>query len=565
MIQTVFHTAGTFIDLAALSAVIGLASYLMVLAPNMVAPKIIKIRMRRFLIVSLVLLLVGSADNLIQRAMEMSGLGIISIFPLLPTVIFKSHYGSMWLVRLFGLLAAWIIALVGRRWTDSRLFGLLLFCAGAIIAFSRSASGHPADFGDLSTQQIADWMHLLAASCLAGTLLANAYLFPPGLIRSKEVESDFMAGVADRFYLLLGPALALLVTTGLYNARFTVGSFQNLATTTYGRLLFVKVSILILLALRSIAPPAHGNDHEGYVIKFLKRSQIDAVLALWILLIVSQIVHTIPAVHQAHLAQAKESEGSTRAEGEPTVLLTTDPQQIVAGSPAKMTVSIRDHDNRPLQGLMISHERILHAVIISRDLSFFAHIHPEDLGPVTAAMLKDAALPLRFTFPRAGEYLIGFDFAANDEAYSKTISITVAQPPVMGSPHVNLALTKDFGDYSVSLELPPGGIRAGIDTQLHFVIQKNGKAVTDLEPYLGAPMHLAVVPINLKSFIHVHGEVPGEDHAHHDHLHAAAPPASFGPEIAAEVVMPARGMYKIFSQVQHKGNILLFEFMVDVQ
>jgi hypothetical protein len=77
-------------------------------------------------------------------------------------------------------------------------------------------------------------------------------------------------------------------------------------------------------------------------------------------------------------------------------------------------------------------------------------------------------------------------------------------------------------------------------------------------------MHLAIVPVDLKAFIHAHGEIPGEHHEHHDHLHSV-PPQRFGPEIDAEVVMPAKGVYKIFSQVKHQGKVLLFDFMVDVQ
>ncbi|MBI5849005.1 MAG: hypothetical protein HZB31_13855 [Nitrospirae bacterium] len=564
MMQVFLHTAGTFVDLAALAAVIGMAWCILTLSPGRSIPEITAARMHRFLIASLVLLLMSSIDSLIQRALEMSGLGVLSVVPLLPTVIFKSHYGSMWMIRIAGLFAALVTVIAGRRWSGTRLFGIVLFCSAALIAFSRSASGHPADFGDLSSRQIADWLHLLAVSCWAGTLLASFYLFAPSQARSNQGDIPFIEGIADRFYLSFGPLLAILVGTGIYTARATVGSLQGLVTTTYGRLLFAKLAILAILALRSVIPPSRGNDDAGYLMTFLKRSRIDAVLMTWILLIVSQIVHTIPAVHQAHLAQAAEPQDTAKEGEQPLVTLATDPPRIIAGSPVRMTVSLRDHNNRPLQGIELSHERILHAIIISRDLSFFAHIHAEDIGPVTASMLKEAVLPLQFTFPRPGEYLMGLDFAANDESFSKTVPVMVAEAPAMGSPAVDLSRIKIFGDYHVSLELPPGGARAGTDTLLRFVIQKNGKAVTDLEPYLGASMHLAVVSIDRKSFIHAHGELPGEGHSHQDHLHAAAP-AKFGPEIDADLVMPVKGIYKIFSQVQHKGKVLLFDFMIEVQ
>jgi len=76
-------------------------------------------------------------------------------------------------------------------------------------------------------------------------------------------------------------------------------------------------------------------------------------------------------------------------------------------------------------------------------------------------------------------------------------------------------------------------------------------------------MHLAIVPVDLKGFIHAHGVTRGESHS--DHVHAAPPPSRFGPEIRAGVVFPARGIYKVFSQVKHEGKVLLFDFMIDVQ
>jgi len=111
MIQVILHTAGTILDLAALASVTGIAWCLMALMPGGTVPEIIIIRMRRFLVAGLSLLVVSSIDSLIQRGIEMSGLSIMSVLPMLPTIIFKSHYGNMWMVRIAGLLAAWLVVI----------------------------------------------------------------------------------------------------------------------------------------------------------------------------------------------------------------------------------------------------------------------------------------------------------------------------------------------------------------------------------------------------------------------------------------------------------------------
>jgi hypothetical protein len=133
----------------------------------------------------------------------------------------------------------------------------------------------------------------------------------------------------------------------------------------------------------------------------------------------------------------------------------------------------------------------------------------------------------------------------------------------MAEPIFDFSTQKTFGDYRVTLKISPEHIVAGQEARLRYRVGKNGEPVTDLAPYLGAPMHLAVVSSDLDRFIHAHGVLPGQTHM--DHLHAAPPPDNFGPEVETEIVFPAPGAYKIFGQTQHQKKILLFDFMVKAQ
>jgi len=565
------RSIGTFLDLAALTALMGTAWCLLCMAPpaDEAYPKIFLDRLRRLLIVCLSALAVSSIAGLILRSMEMSNVGVAAVLPVLPAVLFNSHYGSIWFVRLAGLVVAWVVVLAGRQRINSRIFSVFLLLSGAVIALSRSASGHPADFGDLSPQQFADWLHLLAVAFWGGTLLAVGAILPPSLAVEDSLLQRFVAGIADRFYMIFGPVLTVLVFAGLYNAWVEVGSFQALAATPYGNLFSAKLILFVLLVLRYIAPPEHGRDESGFAIRFLRRTRTEAVIVLGVLLSVSWLVQEVPARHFAHVAHAQGADHAAHMHHaekgpEPAVTLEIQPERVTAGIPASITVSIKDQDGRPLEGLEVSHERLLHAIIISRDLNIFAHIHAEDIGPVTGEMLKKATLRLQFTFPKAGVYLIGLDFAAADNLYSKSFPVNVAGSPGMGEPKIDYATKKNFGDYRVTLTLSPKDVIAGKEVKLIYVIEKNGKAVTDLEPYLGASMHLASVPTDLKLFMHAHGVTPEESHSPLGHMHAA-PPLKFGPEIDAAIVFPVKGTYKVFSQVKHKGEVLLFDFMVNVQ
>jgi putative copper resistance protein D len=305
MIQELVHGIITFIDLTALTALIG-AMWCRLLMVELscqgtVCPAVFFHRLRRLLMICMVAIVISSIANLAQRTVEMSGSGVAEMLPLLPTVIFKTHYGSMWLLRMGALTVAWAVWWVGQRHMDSRFIAALMLFAGAAIAFSRSASGHAADFGDLSPQQLADWIHIMIAASWGGALIALASIIPSSIRTDDSVLQQFIAVIADRFYAFFGPALAVLVLTGLYSAWFEIGSFQALVSTPYGGLFSAKLVLFLFLTLRYIAPPEHGKDIAAFVTKFYRRTRVEAVMVLWVLLSVSLLTHGVPARHSHHV------------------------------------------------------------------------------------------------------------------------------------------------------------------------------------------------------------------------------------------------------------------------
>jgi putative copper resistance protein D len=538
-------------------------------------------------------MIASSVANLLMRAMEMSGQSGSSVFPVLPTVIFRSHVGRVWLIRMVALVILSIALKAGGRYRDSRGFLAFMFGITIVISMTESASGHASDKGDFSIPEIMDWLHLLAASLWGGGLFVLSVVILPELVRLGDQAAPVIAGVARRFSRIAGISVGIIVITALYNAWVYVGSSRALWETFYGRVVIAKISLFLVLVnlgafnryvrvpllqewggfssrsrwiIDRIAARLRTRflgRQTGYevALRFRRGVRVEAFLMIWVLLCVALLRHEIPARHQVHIWHA--GMGRTVLGPEPLVALESYPPKIGVGTAVAMTVSIKDPGGKPFEGLAVSHERILHAIIIGRDLKVFAHIHPEDLGRVSGEMVKNATFPLRFTFPKAGEYLVGIDFATAHESYSKTFPLSVRGQPLMGEPEIDFSMKKDFGEYRVTLAISPEKIRAGVETTLRYTIEKGGKPVTDLRPYLGAAMHLAVVPADLKLFIHAHAVTPGEPLTHADHLHGH-PPKRFGPEMDAVIVFPVSGIYKIFGQTEHEGKVLLFDFMVKV-
>jgi len=276
--------------------------------------------------------------------------------------------------------------------------------------------------------------------------------------------------------------------------------------------------------------------------------------------------------HSHHSHQMHE-QASAPAVPEPVVDMETVPAEITAGSQATIMFLLRDDKNKPIKDLVITHDRLIHVVIISEDLSVFGHIHAEDIGPITTEMRESARFPVRYTFPKAGKYNIAVDFAYGGRGYSELLDLEVGGSPAMGSVQKDLSHEKDFNGYLVKLTISPETPVAGKETTLRYTFTKNGRPVADIEPYLSAAMHLAVINEGVQHyFIHAHGDRPGamQHRGHEGHMalhmgHSVPAGAKFGPEIEANVVFPVRGTYKIFSEIQHDGKVRLIEFMVEVR
>jgi len=274
--------------------------------------------------------------------------------------------------------------------------------------------------------------------------------------------------------------------------------------------------------------------------------------------------------HSGHGGEGQMKDVQMMKASEVAVDLETVPAELKAGSEAKILFTVRDGEGKPLQDLQITHDRLVHVVIASADFTVFAHIHPDEFGPITDEMKKKAEYPVRFTFPKAGQYIVAVDTAAKDDLISEHFTVDVGGGPKMGTFTKDLSREKKFGDLSVTLSTVPETITAGKEATLKYMIRKDGGPVTDLEPYLAAPLHAAIISSDLESFMHEHGELPGasmghEHMGHMMHMMHMNVPNKFGPEIDVPVVFPARGLYQIFSQVQHRGKVVVLSFMVEVQ
>lgn len=336
MWSNLVHSFPNALDLLALTTCIGaLACRIWVIPSTSVESTVIRPLLARLwllLLACLAVLALSSIIGLIQRAAEMSGRPYGEVLSILHAVLFNSHYGQAWLVRIFALVMLWVGWLLGRRKLKSRVVPIFMLVSAALIALTRSASGHGAVAGDLSLPELMDWFHLLAASLWSGGMVAFTAVIFPTWFRYGEQRVKLIADMARRFSGLAGIALAAILLTGLYNAWIEVRTFSALWTTPYGNILSVKLLLVLVLIIlgasnryisvpllkRCAGYPATGDGlFKSLTLRYLSHLQsnmdgtsaardlahkvmAEVILMVGVLICAALLIHETPARHQPH-------------------------------------------------------------------------------------------------------------------------------------------------------------------------------------------------------------------------------------------------------------------------
>jgi hypothetical protein len=202
------------------------------------------------------------------------------------------------------------------------------------------------------------------------------------------------------------------------------------------------------------------------------------------------------------------------------------------GAEVPISFTIEGPDGHPVTEYDVEHEKLLHLIAVRRDFSGFQHVHPE----LDADGVWTTDLDLT-----PGEWRVFADFKATG-AYPLTLGTDLAvsgdYAPAPPSAEVR---TARVDDYTVTIE---GDLTAGEDARLTVSVSKDGRPVTDLEPYLGAYGHLVALREGDLAYLHVHPDgTPGDGETEP------------GPDVVFYAAVPSGGGYRLFLDFQHDGVV----------
>lgn len=224
--------------------------------------------------------------------------------------------------------------------------------------------------------------------------------------------------------------------------------------------------------------------------------------------------------------------------------------QIEPNTKAALAIAIQDLEGKAIKNFEVFQEKLMHLIVVSDDLQFFQHLHPE---------YKDnGKFEITTNFPQSGGYTLFSDYKPNKT--QEQISVLKMQVAGLNTTTamIDFTNTKVFGTTRIVLNTSATDgdltkVKAGEEIILTFDLEDTAtnQTPTDLQPYLGEKGHLVILrqsnPLTAASYIHAHalGDRP------------------MG-KISFKTKFPQAGKYKLWGQFNRNGEVITGDFWINV-
>lgn len=220
--------------------------------------------------------------------------------------------------------------------------------------------------------------------------------------------------------------------------------------------------------------------------------------------------------------------------------LTTMPEAPEAGKPTKLVFFPKLLSNDSVQvPLDVVHEEKVHVIVVSKDLAWYDHIHPD--------YQADGSYTIEETFPAGGEYIVFADYhpsGAGNQVQRHEIAVTGVSKNAES--FTTQSLTTETDGYTVSLKPMDGKLITNNLIHMGVEITEKGTPVTNLENIMGTKGHLVIISGDGQKYLHVHpDEVDGKLDLH------------------TQFDQP--GIYRAYFQFKTKGKEHTSYFTLDVK
>lgn len=196
---------------------------------------------------------------------------------LMTALLTKGGWGKAWLAQTVAALACLIAVAIKTDDRSDSWYSAIPFAA--VVAAAPAFSGHAAAVQQMAIVPILDdAIHVIAASAWLGTLAVLMFAAAPRVLRAEDGFVKLGALVSVFSPLALVTA-GIAVFTGALNAFIHINAFSEFWTTPYGRVLALKIGLVLLTMTMGaynwrVVKPALGTQAASRDLKRSARSEV---------------------------------------------------------------------------------------------------------------------------------------------------------------------------------------------------------------------------------------------------------------------------------------------------
>ena len=242
----------------------------------------------------------------------------------------------------------------------------------------------------------------------------------------------------------------------------------------------------------------------------------------------------------------------------------TIPPVVVAGRKATLRFKVSHPSfDATIEKFELVHDKQYHLFVISQDMEYFQHIHPEQLA--------DGTWSIDVTLPKPGYYKVLSDFlpSGGSTQFIARPLVTAGYAGDLAADSAHLVpdsvLKKTVNDMTAEVSFDPPQFTAGLYGHLtfHLTDSGTGRPITDLQPYLGAFGHTLIMSEDMADYVHSHPiDISASDESGPKQfmLPVGVDPEKLrgGPEVTFEGLMPKPGRYRAWTQFRRNNNLYTF-------